>query len=267
MSRATILFAGLGLTCQVVVAQSTTHQNSCNKAVERAIAFVDNRGFELDLQVYIVYKYLERKFEISPISDDLEYDKKLRKKAKEFPDTKAYLRLLSPKMGISKKDLSRGGNPIDEMTSKALYCDLLDLDTNYLNLVKHKAARGGYSLPHAALSMQWLKENKCFSDTGVDYASVLDTIVRDLLIQVDTAEGFTDTEIECIAMLYYTGHGSQVKAEWFSVLLSQQLKNGGWAEKASRTDAIGHTTVLALWVLLEHLKPEENNTPWIVWEE
>lgn len=269
----TLSIISLILSPSPLVAQSSTDpvkekrslsdSGLAREASSAAIGYLDKRGLDMDLQVYIVYKYLERKFEISSISDDNLYQANLKAKARQFPKTKAFLRLLSPKMGISKRELKKSNDPIDEMTSKALYCDFLDLDSAYLNQIKQSAARGGYSLPHAALSIQWLKENQCFADTGPVYRGVKDTIAKHLVLAVDTASGLKDGEIECIAMLYYIGKGSLVQGHWIRLLMSQQLEDGGWPEKPSRSDALGHTTVLALWVLLEHLHPEKNGIAWI----
>lgn len=264
-----ILFlAGINLIHLDLAAQSPIVEKSRftieheKQSINAALEYMDRKGLQMELQVYVVYQYLERKFSIKPISENEAYRSNLKVKTEEFLDTKPFLRLIDKKWGISKDSMQLNNN-IDQMTSKALYCDYWELDSNYLNELAEMADRGRYSLPHAMLSMQWIEENNCISTLDSGYANLKDSIAQKLFEAIDAMDGLKDVEIECIAMLYYAGYRHLVKEQWIPILIWQQLEEGGWSEKPEFRDVIEHTTVLSLWVLLEHLYPNTDRTPWI----
>lgn len=192
-----------------------------------------------------------------------------------------YFRLTEPRFryrGVIPEKL----DTMDDFMTAALYCDVLPIpaDTTAQMLAKlkeidalpHETRIGPFKMqvdyfyPHLALALRWMQEKNCVTDQFA--ANELRVrLIRSLegLIQRNGPD--TDLGIEAMAMLCYLRVPGRVKPVWLERMAAAQLPDGGWANapdpNSPKLMSNGHTTVLALWVLLAHSVPKINEVPWV----
>jgi hypothetical protein len=76
---------------------------------------------------------------------------------------------------------------------------------------------------------------------------------------IETTQYDQDISTEAIAMLFYTNNDSMVREEMINNLLSNQLTGGGWSYSSGSESVSLHTSVLAMWVLLEYKESIQNS--------
>ncbi len=171
---------------------------------------------------------------------------------------------------------------MDDFMTAALYCDVMPIpqDTIAQMLAKlrevdalpHGTRMGPFKMlvdyfyPHLALALQWMLEKQCVPDpTGLK--DLREGLVRSLEGLIAREGPDTDLGIEAMAMLCYLRMPGRVKPAWVERMLAAQLPDGGWANaydlNAPELVSNGHTTVLALWVMLETAVPRINDVPWV----
>lgn len=135
---------------------------------------------------------------------------------------------------------------IDRITAAALYCDCYGLPPNFFNDINDMSYTEGYAVTHAVLALNILEQRKCKYDTTV-YNTTKAIIIPRLETIIYNKKPTSDIGIEAIVMLYISGNANRVKNEWVEAIIKAQEPNGSWG-------ANDHTTVLALWALLEAKK-------------
>jgi len=171
---------------------------------------------------------------------------------------------------------------MDDFMTAALYCDVMPIpeDTiaqmiskmNYVDSLPPKDRMGTFKMiadyfyTHLALSLQWLQEKGCVTDqAGAN--ELRERLIRAMEKLISQNGPDTDLGIECMAMLCYLRVPGRVKPAWVEKMVAAQLPDGGWANaydlKAPELVSNGHTTILALWVLLEQAVPKINDVPWV----
>jgi hypothetical protein len=122
------------------------------------------------------------------------------------------------------------------------------------------AALPMYGLPHAYLSAKFALDNG-YRDS-VQLKRRFQVWLPNLVSLIETENVATDVGIECIAMMFISGNRQYVKESWIAQILSVQMPDGGWRKIAIEgNNSKPHTTILALWVLLEYANPSAHNIP------
>lgn len=132
---------------------------------------------------------------------------------------------------------------IDRITAAALYCDCYELPGDFFTEINDMGYRGGYSITHAMLALKIVEQRKCKYDTA-RFKKEIALLAPKLEELVVRKEPTSDMGIEAIVMLYISGNGNLVKPEWVTKMIAAQKPNGSWGDN-------DHTTLLALWALLE----------------
>jgi hypothetical protein len=143
---------------------------------------------------------------------------------------------------IYEEDLLRVKNSLDIITLPALYCDRLDLPSNYLTVLEEGVNQGGYQLTHVLLAWIWIQEN------GGEL-ELPDGFIEDMYhanaALINTDSDVTDLELEAAAFLCLAGQGELVDDSFLKLVIASQNIDGGWGSSMR-----WHTTVLGLLYLL-----------------
>lgn len=142
----------------------------------------------------------------------------------------------------------------------ASHCDKIALPADYWTLMRSQYEQGGYYLTHVALAFRFMKDNNCDIP---DDAKVLESQVnRGMVAIAADPASLADLRYEAIALLLLSGSRSDVKQEWINQIASEQLPDGSWALQLGGTSN-DHTTLLAMWALLQYSRPDVEYQPLI----
>lgn len=169
--------------------------------------------------------------------------------------TQPFYRLIDPSVRPPASELQAIPGLTGAVTAQALHCDWLPLAPEFWSALDRLAAGGGYGLTHAMLATVWIEENACKADPARLVQLRADGSRR-LVELLDRGRAPTDLQAEALAMLFYAGHGTRVDPRHIDALLALRRGDGGWALDGDRSASHPHTTVLALWVLLEARYPQ-----------
>jgi len=153
-------------------------------------------------------------------------------------------------------------NKTDRLTSTALHCDIYPVPDGYsADIERSLSSRSLSDRTHATIALLWADEHGCLDPSG---AARLRQTAADILEQsVRQEPSVHDQFVEAVALLYELGERDRIDESWIDAIRGAQQRDGGWAEDASSGESSGHTTALALWVLLEDSRPDRASTTWI----
>jgi hypothetical protein len=200
------------------------------------------------------FDVMHRRFGIDEFTNALEqFDQMLW----WFPE-KSYVRLFRRMADydarISAHDLEKVTNELDLFTLPALYCDRLELPSNYSALLQEGVSNGGYQLTHVLLAWVWIQEN------GVELAlpdGFIDDMYRANAALINTDSTVTDVEMEAAAFLCLAGQSELIDSSFVDCVIASQAVDGSWGG----TNARWHTTVLGLLFLLHMEFPSDSYPP------
>ncbi|MBP9004582.1 MAG: hypothetical protein KBH78_13265 [Candidatus Hydrogenedentes bacterium] len=192
-----------------------------------------------------------------------------------------YYRLTEPGFRF-KGSLPEKLDTMDDFMTAALYCDVMPIPQDTLaqmlaklrevDALPHETRIGPFKMvvdyfyPHLALALQWMREKNCVTDLAAAN-ELREGLIRSLEGLVSRNGPDTDLGMEAMAMLGYLRVPGRVKPAWVEKMVAAQLPDGGWANAIDpalpELTSNGHSTVLALWVLLEQAVPKINDVPWV----
>ncbi len=155
---------------------------------------------------------------------------------------------------VNSMELERVTNELDLITLPALYCDRLDLPSNYSSLLIDGASEGGYKLTHVLLAWIWLQENG--GEVELPEGFVEDMYLANAAL-INTDSTITDVEMEAAAFLCLAGQNELVDESFIDQVIAAQESDGGWGGTSKRW----HTTVLGLLYLLHMEFPSDSYPP------
>lgn len=215
------------------------------QAIDKAVQYVNVRGENL-LQVAVpMLDNLQRRFGLKVNITAA----RQRILLATPPGRRVFFRHLGPGLIATREQVSalRG---IDHITAAAMYCDLYGLPADFFIKVRSLANRGGYALTHATLAMVMVRAQNCAYDRKI-YSTELRRQINQLRFLLQNTPVESDLGIEAILMLHLSrrspemaGEPSHVNPQWIEQILAAQSPDGSWYQN-------DHTTVLALWLLLE----------------
>lgn len=218
---------------------------SRNIAIDRAIQYVNRRGENLQQVAVPMLDSLQRRFAIAV---DITAAKR-RILAATPSGRRVFFRYLGPNLTATQQQITQLTG-IDRVTATALYCDLYKLPPDYFKQLRSLAGQGGYALTHATLAMVMVRGKNCSYDRA-EYARELRRQISGLRWLLHNTPVDSDLGIEAILMLHLSrqapemaGEPSHVNPVWIEQIMAAQSPDGSWYQN-------DHTTVLALWLLLE----------------
>ena len=140
---------------------------------------------------------------------------------------------------------------------KSFNCDVFLPDTFLVQKLKEGLLIGGYDLTHALISMHWLKQFDCLEENAIlekEIKELQETFWNKLPVMAKTEKN-PDLRYESIAIALHTNKKINLSDEVQSILREQE-KGGSWYNQGLSDASREHTTILALWALLEWRYPE-----------
>ncbi|HEB88536.1 MAG TPA: hypothetical protein ENI85_03110 [Deltaproteobacteria bacterium] len=228
------------------------------RAIERAIAYLNDPELLDEHFVFYVLDFLERRFALHVWQSMPDrYASFLASSDVEDSQKEVFRRLIEPGYIAPMKQLEAVEDPVDRITTRALYCRDYPLPADYEGMLRKRAIGGGYHQSHVAMAIQWLKENGCSP-----YPEEIESYVVDLMaVGIDAHDRLSDLEIERAAFLGYLGRADRAPPDLVRELVRLQNADGGWAIRPGGPSN-WHPTFLALWILLES-EGRSNGAPMI----
>lgn len=225
-----------------------------NSDVARAVAYLAKGLPRIDPTVPSVLQYLARRFEV-----DLGALRDVRFAALVSNDPSfAYY---APMFGEPVR--VKSAPHASAYWTQSIVCKRFPLPANQLTVLQDFSERGGYFLTHAVLAVEWAAEQGCITKSGA-WKALADRQAALLvsLAEAEYAKGTSDLFLEALAMLYYIGRGDAVRPDWITSVKASQRADGGWSRNPGDRESNGHSTVLALWILLEDAQPGKPLKRW-----
>lgn len=247
------LAVGTGMWAQ------NARESRFERAKERAVEFLSTRVREPDSSSWGLFAYLHRRFGlVLPMTSESRADGSFE----------IFRRVDDPRAMVESRQIAALTTERDRIAARALHCDRIPLPEDWITVLRNGSAAGGDALTHSVLATEWSVENGCVTRPAVqalqaDQIAWLVTAAQQRDQLGDPAGPTTETWIEAIAMLCYVGSPNLVRPEWLEEILRIQNDDGGWPSSPTDPRSNPRATALALWVLLEHLKPKTPPTPWI----
>lgn len=171
-------------------------------------------------------------------------------------------------------DDSLGGMPgLDQATLPALYCNDYALPADFRDrLMTQMAEKGGYLASHALLAYALVRSNACDSSFLPD-ADLARLLIINLALMNDPIDYYSnslgqpeiqDLRVEIMAVLASLGRQDLIPASFFQDMLGRQLPEGGWSVYLRGNVSDSHTSMLALWLLLQVRELDRNFAPFVV---
>jgi hypothetical protein len=203
---------------------------------------------------------MHRRFGIVEFADALQrYDQLLTEQQAEGGIMQVFRRIADYKNTIKADDLQAVSTTSDLIIARALYCDRLELPSDYSEILDSEANQGGYHLTHVLLAWIWIQENGCeleLPDGFVDeiYHGNAAIINKD-------PKAVDDLKLEAAAFLYLAGKGGLVDDSFIGYVIARQNDDGGWGHSNDNQDeSYWHSTILGLLFLL-HVESSVDSYP------
>ena len=155
---------------------------------------------------------------------------------------------------INAHDLKKVTNELDLITLPALYCDRLELPSNYSMLLEEGVSQGGYHLTHVLLAWIWIQENGCELELPDGF---IEDMYHANAALINTDSTVTDLELEAAAFLCLAGQSELIDDSFVERVIASQAIDGSWGGLSKRW----HTTILGLLFLLHVEFPSDAYPP------
>lgn len=216
----------------------SAEDNDTTKAITNALANIKRKGDNVMPMMVPTLDHLIKTYKI-----DLNIDKQKKSIIAGAKGNEAvFMRSFDNNLKAPESQI-KAMTGIDKITATALYCDCYGLPDDFFSNLNDMAYSAEYGLTHAVLALSIIEQRKCKYDTAAfSTAKITLTPLLEKLIRIKKPT--SDIGIEAVVMLYISGNGNRVKNEWIEDIINAQQADGGW-------ESSDHTTVLALWALLE----------------
>lgn len=226
-------------------------QTNCSIAVAKAIKFFE---WSQEPEAMLWLDVMHRRFGIKSFANSLQrFDQLIYLYPGNPSELRMFRRIADYNNTIHAEDLKIVRFALDRITLPALYCDRLDLSSDYLMVLEEGVSRGGYQLTHVLLAWVWIQEN------GVEL-ELPDGFIEDLYLAnaalVNNDPIVTDLELEAAAFLCLAGQSELIDDSFLEQVIASQDIDGGW-ESSKRW----HTTILGLLYLLHVEFPSDAYPP------
>lgn len=253
VSLAVFLFLPFGMAGMSLNAQKNDSLQLEN-SIGRAIAYLNNR-IDSNKIYYLITPLLTplKEYYNLPISDQIEFVQNRQMKESEKKTLCLYSALFRFK---SRKEnnaiLHTKWNGIEALNLYSLYCNKILSRKDFLTLFDSSLALNGYELTHAYLATLIIKRTKCIcKKENLKLEKRAWENLKKMIPIINQSE-FSDLDIEVMALALYGHEIESISPELISKLLALQNMDGSWSLSNNTSKLFkDHSTVLALWALLE----------------
>lgn len=141
---------------------------------------------------------------------------------------------------------------IDGVNLYALYCGKAIRRNIFLQYMDSCRVYGGYDVTHAYMAALLLRNTRCLCQGRISRleSEMLGEMVK--MVPLQPGAPLSDLQIEVIALLLYAGRYEYIPEVLISRLIHSQAPEGYWKDPVKEgSEFADHTTVLAVWALLE----------------
>lgn len=231
------------------------------QAISRAQNYLLNNFKLIDPNNRLVLDYMYRKF---AISEQFSGQKETITYSGKDPQAKLGFDAVK-RIAYPKKIVASLGLPADDssgyMLLAAANCDHIPLPADFSAALQKNIDRGEYDLTHVVLMLSFMQDNGC--SMPPDALIMTGQLLNKMSAMIENKQTIPDLRYECIAFLLFMDRADLVQKSWIDQVISEQLTDGGWGARSEDTKATDHSTVLALWALLEYARPNTPNEPLI----
>ncbi len=225
-------------------------QTNYSISVVNAIKFFE-QSQEPEAMLWLDVMY--RRFGIEKFANALQRFDQLYLYSGKPSEVRLFRRIADYNNPICTDDLKRARFDLDLITLPALYCDRLNLASDYSTVLEEGVSRGGYQLTHVLLAWIWIQENGCELELP-------DGFIKDMYhanaALINTDPVVTDLELEAAAFLCLAGQSELIDDSFLERVIASQDVDGGWGSGRR-----WHTTILGLLYLLHVEFPSDAYPP------
>jgi len=197
---------------------------------------------------------MHRRFGIEEFANSLQrFDQLIYLYPDKLSELRPFRRIADYNNPTYAEDLKRVKNDLDIITLPALYCDRLDLPSDYLRVLEEGVSSGGYKLTHVLLAWIWIQENGCELELPDGF---IEDMYHDNAALINNDPIVTDLELEAAAFLCLAGQSELIDDSFIERVIASQDIDGGWGSSKR-----WHTTILGLLYLLHVEFPSDTYPP------
>jgi len=198
---------------------------------------------------------MHRRFGIEEFANALQrFDQLLYSYPDQSSVTRLFRRIADYHNPIHAEDLWKVKSDLDIITIPALYCDRLDLPSDYSMVLEEGVSHGDYQLTHVLLAWIWIQENGCELELPDGF---IEDMYNANAALINTDPIVTDLELEAAAFLCLAGQSELIDDSFIERVIASQDIDGGWEGANARW----HTTILGLLFLLHVEFPSDAYPP------
>jgi hypothetical protein len=231
--------------------------SALQNAVARAIDYLKDSSEPWAL---LMLNVMYRRFGIAEFAGALQrYDQVLDENPPQAAMMRVFRRIADYDNNLQANDLQAVSEEVDKITVPALYCDRVEMLTDYPEMLVGAAKQGGQLLTHALLAWIWIQDNSCEVQLPNGFVEYLYQANAAL---IDNDQVVSEVELEAAAFLYLAGQGALVNDAFVNQVIAVQNYDGGWSH-SSETPSYSnwHPTILGLFILLHVEFPAESYPP------
>ena len=226
-------------------------QTNYSIPVAKAIKFFE---WSQEPEAMLWLDVMHRRFGIEKFANSLQqFDQLIYLYSGNPFELRMFRRIADYNYSIRAEDLRRAKFELDRITLPALYCDRLDLPSDYLMVLEKGVSRGGYQLTHVLLAWIWIQENNCELELPDGF---IDDVYHANAALINTDPIVTDLELEAAAFLCLAGQSELIDDSFLEQVIASQDTDGGWGSSKR-----WHTTILGLLYLLHVEFPSDTYPP------
>lgn len=231
-------------------------QKSIIKAQEYLKSYIGRVGIEQRLFL----DYLQRKFNLDPSLSATQNPFQVREDPQTYPQEVNFLTRISyPDKIVTVAPRSIVDGPALTNIYSA-NCDHMALPTNFWPTMEQNYQAGGYSMTHVALALAFMKDNGC--QIPPSHADLKPKVIEAMTKLAGTPSTSADLRYEAIAFLGLSDAADHIENKWIEAIATDQKPGGSWVD-GNDVQNSDHTTILALWALLEYTHPNMPYEPLI----
>lgn len=212
--------------------------------------------------MWLIADHLGRRFSIPRLrrapAAYLDHVDRLVDAPQDVAEHRVLLRLLDPDVTATMAEISSAEWEQPIMLGRALYADHHPDPDRLGAIIARRGRDPGNSRTHAALALRWVEE---LGREVAGHVRLRNDLVEGMIDEIETeplpplrSDRF-DLFAEQVAMIGYLGGTDRVDGCWIDHLLAEQEVDGGWGGH--------HTTMLALWCVLEGVVADPQPGGWI----
>jgi len=229
---------------------TSSTQTNYSISVANAIKFFEQSQ---DVEAMLWLDVMHRRFGIAEFANALQRFDQLLYFHPDLSSVRLFRRIADYDNQVHAEALRRVKYDLDRITLPALYCDRLELSSDYLMVLEEGIKKGGYPLTHVLLAWIWIQENGCKLELPDGFIEDMYHANAEL---IDTDPIVTDLELEAAAFLCLAGQSELIDDSFSEQVIASQDIDGGWG--SSRR---WHTTILGLLYLLHEEFPLDSYPP------